>query len=461
MEMKEPGSISSLASLGVGEFRGPDGPVPSRFLADSRLVRKGDAFVAFRGETTDGHSFIPDAVSRGASLILCEDRDGVPESTASIRVENMVRDLPEMARRRLEAAGGMELVAVTGSVGKTTTREMLRNCLATSFRVHAAEHSYNTLIGCALAVLSLPPGTDILILEMGTSHPGEIRETVKFFPPTIALVTEVAEAHLEGLGSLEGVLDAKLEIAESPRLKAFFFNGDNPSLLARSASLPSSVLRFSVGKGENDFRIQNPEYSLHHGASRLAFDFSYPGGMFSVISGLFGIHSAYPLGFALAVSFYLGASRDRVAEELEKLVPIAGRGRTVELPSGILLIDDAYNANPASMRASLAEVARLPGDRKVAVLGEMRELGERSLSRHGDMVPLFRGYRRIYLTGEMWKRYLDERGDIPDAMYVDDLEALGRRLRAELERGDVLLVKGSHGNRLDRLVTFLEKGETR
>jgi len=138
---------SFIAELADRRLKGPDGPVPRAFLADSRLVRPGDGFVAFRGENTDGHEFISSAVSNGASLIICEDDSRIPEGVASIRVENTYETLPLMAKKRLAMQPQTEVIAITGSVGKTTTREFLVRCLSPSFRVHSAGHSYNTLIG--------------------------------------------------------------------------------------------------------------------------------------------------------------------------------------------------------------------------------------------------------------------------------------------------------------------------
>ncbi|NLB82733.1 MAG: UDP-N-acetylmuramoyl-tripeptide--D-alanyl-D-alanine ligase [Synergistaceae bacterium] len=448
-------NLSSLAALTGKKLNGPDGPIPGAFVADSRLISPGDAFVAFRGENQDGHVFIPRAVERGASLILCEDDRNVPEGVSSILLSDCYREVPLLASRRLALEKGIDFIALTGSVGKTTTREILRRCLQTSFSVHSAGHSYNTLVGCGLSILSLPEKTDILLLEMGTNHPGEIEEMVTFFPPSLAVITEVAPAHLEGLISLEGVLEAKFEITRSRRLEVFFYNGDNNALTERAADLPSEIRKFSVGFGRGDFSVGSPEFQFSQGEPRLTFDFSYPGGSLYTSTRLFGRHSAYPLGFALAVSFYCGASREKVLNEIETIKTLRGRGRMITLDSGALLIDDAYNANPSSLTAALTETAEIPALRRLAVVGEMRELGPQGPEYHRRLLPLFDSFDHVWLTGDLWKDLFAE-GEFPSSLeYISHIPDLAKQLSEDLREGDVLLVKGSNGNRLDRIVDAL------
>ncbi|HPF83995.1 MAG TPA: Mur ligase domain-containing protein, partial [Aminivibrio sp.] len=157
-------TFSFIAELAGSKLRGPDGVFSGRLLADSRLVRKGDAFVAFRGENTDGHTFIADAIARGASLIICEEDRDIPSPVASVKVSDTYKALPAMAEKRLSRHGKkLHVIAITGSVGKTTTRDYLVRCLKTSMKVHSAEHSYNTLIGCSMTILALPEESEVSI----------------------------------------------------------------------------------------------------------------------------------------------------------------------------------------------------------------------------------------------------------------------------------------------------------
>ena len=454
--MKSDLRLSCIAALADTPLNGPDGPIPRRFVADSRLVVPGDAFVAFRGEQVNGHEYIHDAVSRGATLIICEENQGIPDHVASIIVDNCFSAIPRMARRYLEIhRESLEVIAVTGSVGKTTTREMIRTCLAPSFKVHSAEHSYNTLIGCALSILAMPADAEILILEMGTNHPGEIGEMVDFFPPTISLITEVAPAHLEGLGNVEGVAQAKFEITRSPFLKTFFYFGDNPLLVSGAARLPSHVRSLSVGFGENDFSIRDAEFILANGLPSLSFEVVCKGETFHASSSLFGRHSALAAGFGIALALYLGASIERALHSIQALQPPCGRGRFFLLPSGALLLDDSYNANPASMKASLSESFHIPANRRIAVLGEMRELGEDALNYHQELLPFFNMFSKVFIMGTLW-RTLFRSSPLPEnTVFFESPTSLGTEMKRELGEGDLVVVKGSHGNRLDCLVDAL------
>lgn len=452
----EMNSFSFIAGLAGGVLKGPDGVFTGGFLADSRLVEKGDVFVAFRGGSADGHDFIPDAVRRGAVLVICGDDSKVPSGVSSIKIPDAFTMLPVMAARRLALQPGpLETVAVTGSVGKTTTREFLFSCLKRNFRVHSAGHSYNTLIGCSMAILSLPADAEILLLEMGANHPGEIGEIVARFPPTISLVTEAAAAHLEGFGSTEGVVAAKMEIARSPRLRRFFYNGDNPALRERASLLRGDIRKISVGTGDCDYRIAAPEFSVKGGEPGLTFTLVARGAEVAVKTRAFGRHAAYPAAFAMAVAMDLGVGGGAAASALEDARSLDGRGLIKKLSSGAFLIDDTYNANPVSMRAVLEEAGRT-GERRIAVVGEMLELGAEAEVFHRELAPLFRCFDRVWLVGKTWEKALplcEAEGNVRH--WHGDLKELGRIVSGELGKGDFIVIKGSRGNRLDILADEL------
>ncbi|MGI6252621.1 MAG: UDP-N-acetylmuramoyl-tripeptide--D-alanyl-D-alanine ligase [Aminivibrio sp.] len=444
-------SFAFIADLAGGELKGEDGLFSGTFLADSRLVKKGDVFVAFRGESADGHDYIADAARRGAVLAICENDSKVPSGMSSVKVSDTFNVLPEMAKRRLSSHPvPMEIAAVTGSVGKTTTREYLYQCLQKGFKAHSAEHSYNTLIGCSMAILSLPADSEILLLEMGASHRGEIGDIVAHFPPTVALVTEAAAAHLEGFGSAEGIVAAKMEIARSARLRKFFYNGDNPLLRKEAALLPTEVDRFSVGLGECDYRIVNPAFSIKEGEPSLSFSLSTPTGEVAVKSRSFGRHAAYPAAFALAVAMDLGVDGKDAAEALSRAESLGGRGRVRRLPCGAVLIDDSYNANPVSMKAVLEEAGRAEAPGRFAVVGEMLELGERGVDFHRDLVGLFAPFRRVWLVGKTWEQAAPPGSGADNVCHWGgSLKELADLVAQELSGGDLIVVKGSRGNALD------------
>ena len=457
MEMN---SFSFIAGLADSDLKGPDGLFTGSFLADSRLVEKGDVFVAFKGEYADGHDFIPDAVRRGAPLIICGDDSNVPPGVSCVKVADTFKSLPQMAKKRLALhPRPLEVVAVTGSVGKTTTREYLSLCLRKGFRVHSAEHSYNTLIGCSMAVLSMPSDAEVLLLEMGANHRGEIRETAAHFPPTVSIITEAAAAHLEGFGSTEGVVAAKMEIALSPRLKRFFYNGDNARLRQEASLLGDGILKISVGIGDCDYRIVAPAFSMEDGEPALRFTLAAPGGDVAVKSRSFGKHAAYPAAFAVAAAMDLGVDGHKAAAALEEAQSLEGRGQIKKLRSGAILVDDSYNANPVSMRAVLEEAGQIIGGKRFAVVGEMLELGERGEEYHRELAPLFSLFDKVWLVGKTWEKAAPRESAAENVRHWQgSLNELADVIEAEVGGGDLLVVKGSRGNKLDLLVDRL-RGE--
>ncbi|MDR3354967.1 MAG: Mur ligase domain-containing protein, partial [Synergistaceae bacterium] len=249
--------------------------MPCAFRADSRDVLPGDAFIAMPGERTDGHEFIVDAIERGASVIILQS-DWYRENAAAldafgavkIPVENSERSAALLAKRWLDAVSP-KVVGITGSVGKTTTRELLYGALKDSVRTHSAVKSYNTLIGCTMTILSMPSDTETLILELGANHPGEIEELVRNFPVTHGVVTDVTETHLEGLKSINGVLSAKMEICKSEGLEFLSYNNDNDILSSamRFADTPARTVR--VGFGKADVSISDVRQNIDAGGVPL------------------------------------------------------------------------------------------------------------------------------------------------------------------------------------------------
>ncbi|MBR0251571.1 MAG: hypothetical protein IJQ77_10870, partial [Synergistaceae bacterium] len=236
---------------------------PSHLATDSREVTSGDAFIALEGEKTDGHKYIPQVIENGASLLIVR-KGKAPEDVnlPVIELDEPERDLALIASKKLRAHELHDIIAITGSVGKTTTRAALQLVLYEKFRVHATERNMNTLIGCAAAIMAMPKETEILILEFGTNKPGEIRELSEYFPPTIAILTAIAPAHLEGLKTVEGVLEEKLEITRPSSIDKIIFNNDNQYL---SEAFKYIVKSMGVGEArDSDFvlSIDNSEYTL-------------------------------------------------------------------------------------------------------------------------------------------------------------------------------------------------------
>ena len=421
---------------------------PGHLATDSRDVEKGGAFVALEGEKTDGHKYIPQAIENGAALIILrKGKNPGGLNVPVIELENPERDLADAASRKLKAHQLSDIIAITGSVGKTTTRAALQKVLAPHFKIHAPERSFNTLIGCTATIMAMPKETEILILEFGANKPGEIRELTEYFPPSIAILTAVAPVHLEGFGSVEGVLSEKMEITNSENLRKIIFNNDNEYL--------SEAFKYyvkSMGVGENkdaDFVISHDtsEYTLPAMSFVLAHRQTQEIARFT--ANLWGKHNALPLALASATANELNISLQECAESLRDFEALTGRGRVIILEGGKkFLVDDAYNANPASMSASLETFAKVKCSKKVAVLGEMRELGENSVSYHSELEPLLEGIDTVILVGKIWREAL--KGDY---IFVDTWQEALTKIPEY--RG--LLIKGSNSIGLGNIVKELVK----
>ncbi|MBR0152104.1 MAG: UDP-N-acetylmuramoyl-tripeptide--D-alanyl-D-alanine ligase [Synergistaceae bacterium] len=419
---------------------------PSHLATDSRDVIPGGAFVALEGEKTDGHKYIPQAVSNGAGLVIV--RKGKNPGNLAIPVielEDPERDLAATASRKLKAHSLTDIIAITGSVGKTTTRAALQKVLSPKFTLHAPERSFNTLIGCTATIMAMPKESQILILEFGANKPGEIRELTEYFPPSIAILTAVAPVHLEGFGSVEGVLREKTEITHSENLRKIIFNNDNEYL--------SEAFRYvvkSMGVGEHkdsDFVISHDtsEYMLPAMSFVLAHRPTQE--IARITANIWGRHNAVPLAIASATGHELGISLQDSAESLRDFEALEGRGRVIILDGGKrFLVDDAYNANPASMSASLRTFAEVRCSGKIAVLGEMRELGTNSAMYHAELAPLLEGVEHVVLVGDIWREAL--KGDYVFASTWQEALSVLR----EIHEWRGMLVKGSHSIGLENIV---------
>lgn len=419
---------------------------PNHLATDSREVIKGGAFVALEGEKVDGHDYIPQAVSNGAELVIVrKGKNPGGLNVPVIELENPERDLAAIASKKLKAHDLKDIIGITGSVGKTTTRAALQKILSPHFSVHATDGNLNTLIGCTATIMAMPKETEILILEFGTNKPGEIRELTDYFPPTIAILTAIAPVHLERLGTVEGVLREKMEITTSPDISKIIFNNDNEYL--------SEAFKYyvkSMGVGENkdsDFVISHDtsEYHLPAMSFVLAHRLTQEIARFTV--NIWGKHNAVPLSLASATAHELGISLQDSADSLRDFQALNGRGRVIILDEGKkFVVDDAYNANPASMRASLETFARVKCSGKVAVLGEMRELGENAAMYHAEIAPLLEGIDTVILVGEIWREAV--KGDY---VYAEDWRKALEALR-NADEWQGLLVKGSNSIGLSNVV---------
>ena len=459
--------LSDAVLCSGGKQYGPDIQLCRSWKNDSREVGPGDAFVALKGEKTDGHNFVHKAVERGAKLLLVNS-DKIEElmllepqyaGISILAVSDTEKALAEIACEYLKAKAP-RVIGITGSVGKTTTRELTVSLLQPYKKVHSAIRSFNTVIGCSLTVLAMPECTEILILEFGTNHFGEIRDMVALFPPHIAIITEVAPAHLEGFKNIEGVLNAKMEICDSEKLEMVIYNSDNDLLNDRLSYNYNNILKIGVGaKEEGGLKILDSIVSLSGEGASLISSYDLNGERFELKTGLFGFQHSYNVGYAFMAAKAFGIEIQEAAETLLKFMPISGRGICKKLPQNQWVIDEAYNANPSSMLAAIdntIKVAESSGLTAYAILGGMRELGEASAHWHRKILSSVPEFKKVILLGDEW---FDQTVGIPDnAQRHRTFEEITGLIQTISFPDSVILIKGSNSYGLKRLVALLTEG---
>ncbi len=423
---------------------GPGGWRADGVSIDSRSVAAGDLFVALRGPRHDGHAFLADAFARGAAAALVAGERAAPGPL--VRVDDSRRGLEALARAA-RARSRARILALTGSVGKTGTKEALRRVLAAQAPTHASAASHNNHWGVPLSLARLPREAAFAVFEIGMNHAGEIRELVPLVRPHVALVTWVTTAHLAYFEDETAIAGAKAEIFEAGEPPGYaVLPRDNPHyglLAARAAAAGvGRVLTFG-SHGEADWRLleavcgsRSSRVVVARRGARLEFEIGLP-----------GRHWVTNALAVLAAVEALGGDPERAAAELAGLEAMPGRGRQRRLPLGagsFLLLDESYNANPASMRAAIAVLSLMPG-RRLAALGDMAELGEHAARLHAELAgPLEQaGVAAVFTCGPLMAHLHRALPNARRGAHATDPARLCRRLRAALEPGDVLLVKGS------------------
>lgn len=433
---------------------------------DTRELKPGDLFIALQGDARDGHEFVGNALAKGAAAAMVTH---VPEGVAGDAPLLLVDDtmdalmaLGRAARARTDA----RVIAVTGSVGKTSTKEMLRAMLGAEGRTHAAIRSFNNHWGVPLTLARMPEATEFAIIEIGMNHAGEITPLTRLARPHVALITNVEPVHIEHFGSLDAIADAKAEIflgLEEGGTAVLNAGNTQFDRLAHAAA-PHRVIAF--GEGAPDFTAESIQV-----AERCTIVRALIGGQQSVFKiGAPGTHFAANALGALAAVEAVGGDLCRAALALANWRPPSGRGsrEVVTLgPAGIdgslTLLDESYNANPASMRAALSVLGgsavtegqgRISAGRRIAILGDMLELGEKESHYHAGLadLPEMEGIDRVHCCGPRMKALHEALPRHLRGCWWPDSEALASGIGKKVDAGDVIMVKGSAGARMARVV---------
>lgn len=431
---------------------------------DSRQVGKDGVFVALRGEARDGHTFVPEVLRRGGSCLVVQRSVAGPKQVSVIRVRDTLKALGDIAHFHRQKLAP-RVLAITGSNGKTTTKEMLFSILQRARmedrplrgKVLKTQGNYNNLVGLPLTLLRLRSNERAAVVELGTNRPGEIRRLTAIANPDLALITSVAAAHLSGLGTLAGVAREKGAIFRGldPRGTAVV-NLEDPRVERQSRSFRGRVVTYGAG---GFVRGEDPEMLS---GGRLRFNLRVGRAREPVRLRLCGMHNVRNAVGAAAMAHAFGADVAAIRTGLEAVRPVAMRMQ-VERWRGIGIINDAYNANPASMEAALATLKAIPGrGRRVAVLGDMLEMGAGEAACHRELgeAAAGSGLDALYLMGGFARD--TRQGALEAGMgraavrLARTHRKLGSDLRAELRKGDWVLVKGSRGSAMEEVLAAMK-----
>jgi len=432
-----------------------------RFNIDSRMSEPGELFFAIQAER-DGHDFVPDAVRRGAAGAVIARPAPIPTpETALVRVADTLDALQYLAKA-VTSSLSPRVVGITGSVGKTTTKEFTAQLLSSTYSVLKSEGNFNNHLGLPLSLLRLEDHHDIAVLEYGMSAPGEITALTRIASPDIALIINVRPVHLEFFPDIRGIARAKQELLDGTSAQGTaVLNRDDPLVREMASSWEGDVLFFGLSEAcpirAREIRAQ--------GWDGMSFDLVYGGESRPAALPFFNRGQLYNFLGAAAVARVLDVPLDKVVEAASHLRSFGNRGRLLKLGRGIRVIDDSYNSNPSALEEALAALAGLPGGRRLAVLGDMLELGseEAAFHREAGARAAALGVDLLVLVGPLSRHTADAAtgaGLDPEHVLVfEDSQAAAQALPALLAAEDVILIKGSRGMRMEVVVERLIREE--
>lgn len=462
-------TLEVIARVCEGRFVGKEvqrGLVITGVVRDNRDIEEGNLFAAIKGERVDGHRFIGDAFKRGAYAALSEQELENPQG-AYILVSSTTEAMKKLAayyRRSLD----IKVVGITGSVGKTSTKEMIASVLEQHYQVLKTDGNFNNEIGLPLTIFRIREAHEVAVLEMGISDFGEMHRLAEMANPDICVITNIGLCHLENLGTREGILNAKTECFEHMRDNGtVILNGDDDKLCTRTIVNGRPVVFYGLGKEAklSADGVPMAEKSIYSsdignlGFQGIRVMIHTPKGEFTAVIPIPGEHNVYNALAATAVGLELGLELDEIQQGIAAVEPIAGRTNFVEV-GGMTVIDDCYNANPVSMKASLELLSHAEG-RSIAVLGDMGELGEDERQLHHE-VGVFAGQQKltaVFAAGKLAEEYIKGVREIdPDCElhYYNDRDSMAAALLSFVKPGDSVLVKASHFMEFPKVVEALK-----
>ena len=447
-------TIENIISAVNGDWQGDTALLAREvtfITTDSRNVGRDCLFAAIKGENSDGHDYIGASIEKGA---LCVIAERLPDSEALpvIVVNNTVEALGNLAafyRRQFD----IPVLGITGSVGKTTAKEMVSSVLSRHFKVHKTPKNLNNELGVPLTLFGLDESHEFAVIEMGISHFGEMRRLAEIVHPDMALYTTIGSAHLEFLGDFDGVLRAKTEMLEYlPENGIVFVNGDNETL--QKLTCKQEICRYGVSRGcevtAENVRLlgtDGMELEIVSGTRRIPCKINS-----------FGVHMVTAALGAAAVGMHMGLTDEEISVGIADYVPIGSRSGIIKTDK-ITIIDDCYNANPTSVAAAIDSLAMLKG-RRVCILGDMGELGETEAKLHFEIGShaANNGVELVIACGELSKNTAEgaKKADCKSVIHFNDKSDLISELPKLIKKGDSVLVKASHSKKFEEIVEALK-----
>ncbi|MEO1494221.1 MAG: UDP-N-acetylmuramoylalanyl-D-glutamyl-2,6-diaminopimelate--D-alanyl-D-alanine ligase [Pseudomonadota bacterium] len=444
--------VAATGGRAEGEWTGVTG-----IAIDNREMDRGDLFIALKGISHDGHVYAAKALAAGAAAAMVSHRpEDLPADAPVLVVEDTLKALEDLGHAG-RARTGAKVLAVTGSVGKTSTKDMMRTMLAPQGRTHAAIRSFNNHWGVPLTLARMPAETDFAVIEIGMNHPGEITPLSRMARPDVALITTVEAVHLAAFDSVEQIADAKAEIFAGLGPEGIaVLNVGNPHF-ARLSDATSGHEIVAFGEGQAAFSA----ISIHSNGTSTAVRAEVRGQPLCFRIGTPGAHFALNALGALAVIDAAGADITIATETLAAWTPPDGRGYRTEIPvpgGAILLLDESYNANPASMRAALGVLSTAPATgRRQAFLGDMLELGPTETALHKGLadLPEISDVDTIHCCGPLMRTLHDALPVDKRGLWCADSQELAAEVGKVVDAGDACMVKGSLGARMSHVVRAL------
>lgn len=413
-----------------------------KVTTDSRNCPRGSLFFALKGEKFDGNKFAEKALATGCSYAVIDDPQ-YATGERTILVDNVLKTLQQLATRHRKTVG-CPIIGITGTNGKTTTKELLAAVLSTKYNLLYTEGNFNNHIGVPLTLLRLTHNHEMAVIEMGASHPGDIKELVEIAHPNYGIITNVGQAHLQGFGSFEGVIKTKGEMYDYIRRTKgkIFINQDNQYL----TGIAKGIEQITYGSDETAFAwgctVSCNPY--------LVFDWKQQGKIHTVETHLIGAYNLDNALAAVAVGRFFKIPAERISRAIAAYEPTNNRSQLKKTDNNELIID-AYNANPSSMKVALENFSRMPVSPKALILGDMRELGPTSDELHAEIVDLIKAgnYDNVFLCGEHFQKVAQ---GFPTFATTDELLTT---LKAIPLKGFYVLIKGSHGMALEKTIEVL------